>query len=173
MGFDLEPLEAGRGNGSEGLAMQTYRIIELKRDDPESVSLLLPFIDRCVAFCEKYHSDTLPDALRNMVFTAFHTKSEAWKLLVAVDESGKIVAHCIADIEPYGLLGNVVYVLQIEKDVNAEDVMAGGFKILKEWAENYKIKHTLNMALSDAHERLYEKEFNFKPYRWLMKLEME
>ena len=150
----------------------TYRIIELKRDDPESVSLLLPFVDRCVAFCEKYRTDTLPDMVRNLVFTAFHAKREDWKLLAAVDDSGKIVAHSIADIKQYGVLGNVVYIIQIEKDVDAEDVMSGGFKILKEWAAKYKIKHILNMALTEAHARLYEKEFGFTIYRWLMKLDM-
>lgn len=150
-----------------------YRIIELKRDDPESVALLLSLVDRAVAFSETYRSDTLPDMLRNIIFTAFHTKSEAWKLLVAVDESGKIAAHCIADIEPYGLLGNVVFILQIEKDLNAPELMSDGFKILKEWAAKYKIKQILNMALTEAHARLYQKEFGFEPYRWLMKLDME
>lgn len=175
MPFDLEPFESREngGNGSMNLATQTYRIIELKRDDPESVALLLSFVDRCLAFCEKYHTDVLPDVLRSNIFAAFQTKSEAWKLLVAVDDAGKIVAHCIADIEQYGLLGNVVYILQIEKDVTAEDVMSGGFKILKEWAAKYKIKPVLNMALSEAHARLYEKEYGFKTYRWLMKLDAE
>ena len=148
-----------------------YRIVNLNRDDPESVMLLLPFLDRCVAFSEKYRSDTLPDMLRNLIFTAFHTKNEAWKLLAAVDEQGKIVAHAVADIEAYGLLGNIVYILQIDKDVEAPDVMRDGFKAINEWAAKYKIKHILNMALSEAHARLYQKDYGFKPYRFLQKLD--
>jgi len=148
-----------------------YRIVNLNRDDPESITLLIPFVDRCVNFSEKYRSDTLPELVRNLIFTAFHTKSDGWKLLVAVDEQGKIVAHAVADIETYGRLGNVVYILQIEKDIEAPDVMAGGFQIFREWAAKYKIKHILNMALSEAHARLYQKDYGFKPYRYLQKVD--
>lgn len=172
MSYDLESLEPGKGNGSMELA-KSYRIVELRRDDPESVALLLSFVDRAVAFCEKYRADILPDMLRNNLFAAFHARSEAWKLLAAVDEAGNIVAHAIADIEPYGLLGNVVYVLQIEKDVSAPDIMAGGFQILKEWAGKYRIKHILSCALTEANAKVNERFFGFKPYRWLQKLEIE
>lgn len=149
-----------------------YQVVELNRDDPLSVSLLLPFIDRCLAFCEKYHSDTPPNTLRNWLFEAFHSKSTTWKLLVALDADNKIVAHCIADIEAYGDR-NVVFILQIEKDVQASSIMDEGFRILREWANKYKITRIMNYTLSEAHAKLYEKEYGFKTYRWVQKLDME
>ena len=171
MVFDLENLGTEKGNGL--VELTKCRVIELKRDDPESVALILPFIDRCIEFCEKYRADTHPDTLRNTLFTAFHTRSEAWKLMAAIDESGKIVAHCFADIEQYGNLGNVVFITQIEKEVQDPSIMASGFRIIMKWAAKYKIRHIMTMALDEANARRNEKDFGFKTYRWLQKLDCE
>ena len=171
MSFDLENLK--NGNGSASAAQQDYRLVELHRDNPESLALLMPFVDRCVAFSEKYRSDTLPDILRSLMFQAFHTKSERWKMIAVVDNAGKIIGHLVADIEAYGLLGDVVFVIQAEKDVNVDGMTENVFKTIREWAAKYRIKHILNMALSEAHMKLYQKDFGFKPYRFLLKLDTE
>lgn len=170
---DLEAPQFASGNGSAEVAKQSYRVVEVHRDNPESLALLMPLVDRCMAFSEKYRSDTLPDMLRNLLFSAYQAKSDQWKLLVALDEDGQIVAHAIADIEPYGLLGNVVFIIQIQKDVNSPGIMDKGWEILRDWARKYGVKHILNMALSEAHARLYQKEYGFKPYRFLLKIDTE
>lgn len=175
---NLEAPQFPSGNGSAEVAKQSYRIVDLNRDDPESITLLIPLIDRCVAFSEKYRSDTLPDILRSLMFQAFHTKSERWKMIAFVDESGKIIGHIVADIEAYGLLGDVVFVIQVEKDHGLPEpvqaaIRTDGIGAIREWAAKYRIKHILNMALSEAHARLYQKEFGFKPYRFLLKIDTE
>ena len=170
---DLEPLKigTGTGNGSVGVTERSYRLVEMDRDNPESVMFLIPLMDRCVAFSEKYRSDTLPEILRSLMFQAFHTKSERWKMIVAVDEAGKIIGHCVADIEAYGLLGDVVFIIQVEKDVNIPGIAEDAFGVIRKWAARHRIKHILNMALSEAHARLYQKDYGFKPYRFLLRLD--
>lgn len=170
----LEALEPRRSS-IPGVLVGDYVIHAFTRVEPFSCVQFPIFVDRCIAFLDKFGSDSDPHFLQGTLFGAFQNNNPAVLMLAAFDQQGEIKAHLFANIEAFGKLGNVGYVIQVQKDVGGVagfELMRAGIEIAKNWARGHGAKHLLSMALNAKIVKAQHR-YGFAPYRFITKLDLE
>ncbi len=172
------PIVAWKNDAVEFLTCETtiataaepkFSVHELNRDDKVSRETFPLFVDRALRFIERYDSDTDQEWLSNLLWTAFRIRNETVKMLVGLDEKGEIIAHLIAYVENRGRLGNVIFVLQAEKDVSPLYLSEEALQILKAWAKKLKVETIVALCVNRKVAKAFER-YGFTEYRVYVRL---
>jgi len=170
-GNGVEPIPVPIGHyPTENYQIGDYSLVDIYRGDWVSNQIFRPFHDRCLEFVTRYNYETDVQWLSNGLVQAFHQSNPYWKMLVALDRSGKIRAHVIAYTEKYQALGNVAFILQLEKDsgVNMPGVFKAGMVLFDEWVRRLRLPDMLVVTNDEAHARLFKK-WGFKSFRVILR----
>ena len=155
---------------TENYQIGDYTLVDMYRGDWISNQIFRPFHDRALDFVTKYNYETDVTWLSNGLVQAFHQSNPYWKMLVALDKQGKIVAHVIGYTETYQALGNVAFILQLEKNkgVQLPGVFKAGMNLFNEWVRRLRLPDMLVVTNDEAHARLFRK-YGFKNFRLILR----
>jgi len=169
-----QPMNGAVTHPPENYQLGDYYMVDLYLGDPLSVRIFRPLHDRCLDFIQKYRFETDPQWLSGQMVAAFQQSNPYWKMLAAVDANGKIVAHLIANIEPYQSFGNTAFILQWENDPGVREPLIArtGKLLIEEWVRRLRIKNILLVTTDSKHGRLFRR-YGFEPFRVILRQEMK
>lgn len=153
--------------------IRPYRLLEFSKNETTSRHYWPDLIDRVANFITKYEADTELVWLFNSMNSAFHMATNDWLMLADVDDAEeKLVGHAVAQMQPYGRLGNVIFVHQMESDVYQDEIMQRGWNRICDWAVEKNIRYVMNYARTQAVARLYRQKYGFTDRRVLQTMDL-
>mgnify|MGYP001379916733 FL=1 len=157
---------------AEAQAPSAYTVVRIVPNDPAHRKLFPKIVERALGFIDRLGADTDPIWLMNLMVSNFFQATNLLHVVAALDPKGKIVGHTVSCVETRQKLGNVVLILQIEKDCGGSDLIELGQRLILDWARSIGIRTILNESDSRAKSRLWSR-FGFREYRIVSRLDLE
>lgn len=161
-----EPLATDLSTNVEALP----RLVLLFKERPAAWALMPEALERVKAFCKKTQSDDDPEILAAVIEQNFASEKPLIVLMVAVDPSGDLLGHLLADIEEWGAKKYLV-IRQYDLDDKAGipvELLRAGLEAIEEWGRMHGAMKTRVFALNDEWERGLRTFYGFRKNRTLM-----
>lgn len=141
-----------------------YTVVRLLPSDPTHRKLFPKVVMRAIEFIDALESDTDPIWLMNLMTSHFFQGNNTVHIVAGQDAAGKLIGHSVSFVEHRHMLGNVIVLLQLQKDEGSSDLLAAGMRLIREWATTINVKTIFNQSKDRARSRLWSR-YGFYEYR--------
>lgn len=148
-----------------------YTCVFVHREIPIASAIMPQVVDRIMAFCNKYDTDTKPDEVKEQVWRLFGCGDMRLGLWAVVKDNKTVVAHLFAQPEPVNVEnGPWQYVLirQAESD-KGEDTRAETRVIMdsvEKWTRRLGVQRLV--MLTHRRDDVMSRRWGFKYFKALM-----
>lgn len=149
----------------------TYTPVFLHRDIAFASAILPQTIERMMAFCKKYDTDTKPEEIKEQAWRMFGCGDKRLGLWAMVKDMKTVVGHLMAQPEPWGLEnGPWQYVLirqaEIDKYENTLTQTPVVMASIEQWTRSLGLSRIV--FLTHRKGALMSRRWGFRHYKVIM-----